>query len=159
MTSDGHGCPPDGRQSFEGWFQDQQLSVNECFENPESKTDVEVYLQRLAVGARHGVGSRGSCRLSAQTVSVRQAFLKSKDADRRLDQLEDQLQRGGKQIPPEQQAEVTEWLKEQRGEVSTFRSHCHNRQQQMEALFSDLSRYQRADRNKTRTSDQRLLVL
>lgn len=72
---------------------------------------------------------------------VSQAFLKSKDADRRLDHLKDQLQRGGKQIPPEQQTEVTEWLEEQRGEVSTFRSHCHNRQQQMESLLSDLSRY------------------
>lgn len=72
---------------------------------------------------------------------VYQAFLKSKDADRRLDQLKDQLQRGSKQIPPEQQTEVIEWLEEQRGEVSTFRSHCHNRQQQMESLFSDLSRY------------------
>lgn len=39
----------DGMQSFEGWFQDLQLSVNECFENPESRTDVEVLLQRLAV--------------------------------------------------------------------------------------------------------------
>lgn len=36
-------------QSFEGWFQDLQLSVNECFENPESRTDVEILLQRLAV--------------------------------------------------------------------------------------------------------------
>lgn len=39
----------DGMQSFEGWFQDLQLSVNECFENPESRTDVEILLQRLAV--------------------------------------------------------------------------------------------------------------
>lgn len=76
---------------------------------------------------------------------VAQAFLKSKDANRRLDHLEDQLQRGGKQIPPEQQAEVGEWLREQRGEVSTFRSHCHNRQQQMESLLSDLSRCHRAE--------------
>lgn len=76
---------------------------------------------------------------------VAQAFLKSKDADRRLDHLKDQLQRGGKQIPPEQLTEVTEWLKEQRGEVSTFRSHCHNRQQQMESLLSDLSRSHRAE--------------
>lgn len=72
---------------------------------------------------------------------VSQAFLKSKDADRRLDHLKDQLERGGKQIPPEQQTEVSEWLEEQRGEVSTFRSHCLNRQQQMESLLSDLSRY------------------
>lgn len=51
------GSRPDGRQSFEGWFQDLQLGVNECFENPESKTDVEVYLQRLAVSERQSSGS------------------------------------------------------------------------------------------------------
>lgn len=78
---------------------------------------------------------------------VPQAFLKSKDADRRLDQLNDQLDRGSEQIPPEQQTEVREWLEEQRGEVSTFRSHCHNRQQQMEALFSHLSRYHQQSRD------------
>lgn len=39
----------DERQSFEEWFQDSQLSVNECFENPESKADVETSLQRLTV--------------------------------------------------------------------------------------------------------------
>lgn len=45
---------PDGSQSFEGWFQDLQLSVNECFENPESRTDVEIYLQRLSVSRLSG---------------------------------------------------------------------------------------------------------
>lgn len=40
---------PDEKQSFEEWFQDLQLAVNECFENPESRTDVETFLQRLAV--------------------------------------------------------------------------------------------------------------
>lgn len=45
---------PDGSQSFEGWFQDLQLSVNECFENPESRTDVEIYLQRLTVSQAGG---------------------------------------------------------------------------------------------------------
>lgn len=71
-----------------------------------------------------------------------QAFLKSKDAERRLDQLKDQLQRGGKQVPPEQQSEITDWLKEQRDEVITFKSHCQNRQKQMESLLSDLNRYE-----------------
>lgn len=40
---------PDEKLSFEGWFQDLQVSVNECFENPESRTDVETSLQRLTV--------------------------------------------------------------------------------------------------------------
>lgn len=39
----------DEKQSFEEWFQDLQLSVNECFENPESRTHVEMSLQRLIV--------------------------------------------------------------------------------------------------------------
>lgn len=42
----------DESQSFEEWFQDLQLSVNECFENPESRTDVETSLQRLTVSGR-----------------------------------------------------------------------------------------------------------
>jgi len=36
-------------QSFEEWLQDEQLSVNECFENPERKQDVEMSMQRLTV--------------------------------------------------------------------------------------------------------------
>lgn len=41
--------PSDERQSFERWLQDLQLLVNECFENPESRADVELHLQRLTV--------------------------------------------------------------------------------------------------------------
>lgn len=100
-----------------------------------------MYLQRLAVSERQRLESSGSLQAPHTLSHVEQAFLKSKDADRRLDQLSDQLERGSAKIPPEQQAEVTEWLREQRGEVSTFRSHCRNRQQQMESLFGDLSRY------------------
>lgn len=126
---------------------------------------MEVFLQRLAVsppphppmaGATqlpqvetpHLLTAGGSLcpelclRLSQQLrlSRVPQAFLKSRDADRRLDQLRDRLQRGGQQVPAEQQTEVREWLQEQRGEVSTFRSHCQHRQQQMEALFNHLGR-------------------
>ncbi len=36
-------------QSFEEWLQDEQLSVNECFENPERKQDIETSMQRLTV--------------------------------------------------------------------------------------------------------------
>ncbi|XP_031729025.1 nesprin-2-like, partial [Anarrhichthys ocellatus] len=109
----------DERQSFEEWFQDLQLSVNECFESPESRADVETSLQRLA------------------------GFLKSKDPERRLDQLKDQLQRGGQQVPPQQLSEFTDWVKEQQKEVGTFRTHCHSRQKQMEPLLSDLNSLQK----------------
>ncbi|CAG5866901.1 unnamed protein product [Menidia menidia] len=105
----------DERQSFEEWFQDLQLSVNECFENPESRTDVEISVQRL-----HG-------------------FLKSHDTKRRLDQLKDQIDRGSKQFPPQQLSELNNWLKEQKEEVDTFKTHCHNRQKQMDSLLDDLN--------------------
>lgn len=39
----------DERELFEEWFQDLQLAVNECFESPESKSDVETSVQRLNV--------------------------------------------------------------------------------------------------------------
>lgn len=80
-----------------------------------------------------------------------QAFLKSRDAERRLEQLKDQLQRGGQQVPPQQQSDFTDWLKEQRDEVDTFKGHCLNRQKGMESLLSDLNKYAlflvRCDRN------------
>lgn len=70
---------------------------------------------------------------------VLQGFLKSKDAERRLDQLKDHLERGSQQVPSQQLSEFTDWLKEQQEEVDTFRTHCHNRQKQMESLLSDLN--------------------
>ncbi|KAF7647688.1 hypothetical protein LDENG_00168300, partial [Lucifuga dentata] len=108
----------DESESFEEWFQDLQLSVNECFENPESRTDVEVSLQKLA------------------------GFLASKEGERRLDRLRDQLEHGDEQIPPQQLAELGERLKEQQQEVATFRAHCHNRQKQMETFLSTLNSLQ-----------------
>lgn len=36
-------------QMFEDWLQDAQLAVNECFENPETKADVQASMQRLQV--------------------------------------------------------------------------------------------------------------
>ncbi|XP_055361732.1 nesprin-2-like isoform X2 [Betta splendens] len=109
----------DERQSFEEWFQDLQLSVNECFENPECRTDVETSLQRLI------------------------GFLKSKDAERRLDQLKAELERGSQQIPSQQLPELTDWLKEQQEEVGMFRTHCHNRQKKIESLLVDLNSLQK----------------
>nr|XP_033499149.1 nesprin-2 [Epinephelus lanceolatus] len=108
----------DEKQSFEEWFQDLQLSVNECFEQPESRADVETSLQKLT------------------------AFLKSRDAERRLEQLKDQLERGSKQVPPQQLSEFKDWLKEQEKEVGRFRTHCDNKQKQMEPLLSDLNSLQ-----------------
>nr|XP_020467229.1 uncharacterized protein LOC109966618 [Monopterus albus] len=105
----------DERQTFEEWFQDVQLFANECFENPESRADVETSLQRLT------------------------GFLKSKDAERRLEQLKDQLERGSQEIPSQQLSELANWLKEQQVELETFTAHCHNRQKQMESLLSDLN--------------------
>ncbi|CAJ1074541.1 LOW QUALITY PROTEIN: nesprin-2 [Xyrichtys novacula] len=109
----------DEKQTFIGWFQDLQMSVNECFENPESKTHVETSLQRLT------------------------GFLKAKDEERRLDQLKDQLEKGSRKVPPQQLSEFNDWLKEQQEEVETFRTHCLNRQEQMEALLGDLNSLQK----------------
>ncbi|XP_028420977.1 nesprin-2 [Perca flavescens] len=103
----------DERQSFEDWFQDLQLSVNECFEHPESRADVETSLQRLT------------------------------DAERRLEHLKVQLERGSQQAPLQQLSEFTDWLKEQQKEVATFRTHCLNRQKQMEPLLRDLNSLQK----------------
>lgn len=41
--------PSDECQTFEDWLQDAQLAVNECFENPEMREDVEAFMQRLQV--------------------------------------------------------------------------------------------------------------
>ena len=54
--------------------------------------------------------------------------------------MRDQLEKGREQIPPQQHSEFSGWMKEQQEEVGTFRTHCHNRQQQMESLLSDLNR-------------------
>lgn len=71
---------------------------------------------------------------------VCQGFLKSNDAERRLDQMRDQLERGGPQVGVQQLSELTDWLKEQREEVATFKTHCRNRQEQMESLYDHLDR-------------------
>ncbi|XP_063764360.1 nesprin-2-like [Eleginops maclovinus] len=107
------------KQLFGEWFQNLQLSVNECFEHPESRADVETFLERLA------------------------SFLKSKDSERRLEQLKDQRERGSQQLPPQQLSEFSDWLKEQQKEVATFRTHCQNRQEQLEPLLNDLNSLQK----------------
>ncbi|KAK7884442.1 hypothetical protein WMY93_027565 [Mugilogobius chulae] len=109
----------DEKQSFTEWFQDQQLSVNECFENPESTANVETTIQRLT------------------------AFLKSTDPERRLDQLRDQVNRGQKQIPDQNLVEISDFIREQQEEVDTFRTHCQNRLVQMEELLNLLHSLQK----------------
>ncbi|XP_028293927.1 nesprin-2 [Gouania willdenowi] len=104
------------KQSFEKWFQDLQVSVNECFENPETRADVETSVQRLA------------------------GFLKAKDAERHLEQLKERLNRGREQLSPQQLNEITEWQKEQQQELHTFQTLCINRQEEMQQLLTDLNR-------------------
>ncbi|PWA22605.1 hypothetical protein CCH79_00020376, partial [Gambusia affinis] len=96
----------DERKLFEEWFQDLQLSVNECFESPESRSD---------------------------------GFINSEDTERRLRQLNDQLERAKQQVSSQQLSEFINWLKEQQEEVATFRAHCQSRQEQMESLLDDLN--------------------
>lgn len=38
-------------QMFEDWLQDEQLAVNECFENPETREDVEASMLKLKVSS------------------------------------------------------------------------------------------------------------
>lgn len=80
------------------------------------------------------------CRFLDALCLLCQAFLKSRDAERRLEQLKEQLQRGGQQVPPQEQSDFADWLKEQQDEVETFKGHCLNRQKGMESLLSDLNR-------------------
>ncbi|XP_043997936.1 nesprin-2-like isoform X3 [Gambusia affinis] len=109
----------DERKLFEEWFQDLQLSVNECFESPESRSDVETSLQKLT------------------------GFINSEDTERRLRQLNDQLERAKQQVSSQQLSEFINWLKEQQEEVATFRAHCQSRQEQMESLLDDLNQLQK----------------
>ncbi|KAM9777590.1 nesprin-2 [Neosynchiropus ocellatus] len=109
----------DERQSFDDWYQNLQMSVNECFENPETREDVNTSLDRLT------------------------RFLKSLDPERRLDQLQVQIQRGQRQVPEQQISELSTWMSEQRQEVSTFRTHCQNRLTQLQELQQNLDSLQK----------------
>ncbi|CAL8302952.1 unnamed protein product, partial [Boreogadus saida] len=102
----------DDNQRFDEFFQDLQLSINECFENPECREDVETSLNRLT------------------------GFLEARESERRLAQLRERLEGGREQIPPPVLEELTSWLEEQQKEVSTFATHCSNRQQQMQSTLN-----------------------
>ncbi|KAJ7990956.1 hypothetical protein DPEC_G00292250 [Dallia pectoralis] len=104
--------------SFEEWIQDLQLSLNECFESPGCRQDVETSIQKL------------SC------------FLASKDGEELLSQLREHVERGSQQLPPEQIAQFTDWLMEQGEELATFRTHCQSRHSQLDTVLSNLNSLQ-----------------
>ncbi|XP_067242791.1 nesprin-2 isoform X14 [Chanodichthys erythropterus] len=106
-------------QSFEEWLQDEQLSVNECFENPERKQDVEMSMQRLT------------------------SFLASKEGEQRLAQLKERFERGGQaKIPSDAQALLSTWHQEQEGELATLRAHCQGRHKQLDDILQNLNSLQ-----------------
>jgi len=82
----------------------------------------------------------GCSRCVSLSLSRHQGFLKSKEAERRLQQLKEQLERGGPRVPPEERSELSAWLAEQQEEVQTFTAQCLNRQSQMQPLLRDLDR-------------------
>ncbi|KAG7466266.1 hypothetical protein MATL_G00163020 [Megalops atlanticus] len=98
-------------QAFEDWFQDLQLSVNECFENPEKRQDVEASVQKLT------------------------GFLEYREGERRLGRLKERVARAGEQLSSEQLAPLSVWLQEQEEELTTFRSHCQDRHSHLEACL------------------------
>ena len=71
---------------------------------------------------------------------VFQGFLEARESERRLAQLKERLDRGREQIPPPVLEELTSWLEEQQKEVSTFATHCSNRQQQMQSTLNTFKR-------------------
>ncbi|KAG7234117.1 hypothetical protein INR49_005781 [Caranx melampygus] len=100
----------DEKQSFEGWLQDLQLLVNECFENLRAEQMWNYICKDSLETSGAAEGSAGE----------------RQPAD-----------------PPQQLSDFTEWLKEQQEEVGTFRTHCHNRQTEMESLLGDLNSLQK----------------
>ncbi|KAG9336609.1 hypothetical protein JZ751_002956 [Albula glossodonta] len=105
-------------QAFEEWFQDLQLSVNECFENPERRQDVEASMQKLT------------------------AFLEYKEGERRLGRLKERVARAGEQLSLEQLDPLNMWLQEQEEELTTFRAHCQERRNHLEACLRTINSLQ-----------------
>ncbi|TSV02080.1 Nesprin-2 [Bagarius yarrelli] len=102
-------------QMFEDWLQDAQLAVNECFENPEMKEDVEASMQRL------------------------EDFLASEEGDQRLAQVKKALEkRGQEEVSAETHAELCAWQQEQEGELNTLRAHCQGRHKQLKDILIQL---------------------
>eukprot|EP00064_Thunnus_orientalis_P017569 superscaffoldBa00003775_g17653 len=81
----------DERQSFEEWFQDLQLAVNECFENPESRTFVETYLQRLTHHSSFCEWLQSREKQSVESDKVKHLLKDLQDESQRADTLSELL--------------------------------------------------------------------
>ncbi|XP_042565729.1 nesprin-2-like [Clupea harengus] len=105
--------------AFEEWFQDLQLSVNECFENPERRQEVETALKRLT------------------------SFLSSKDGEQKLSLLREQVECSGEErLGSEPQAQLRVLLREQQDELDTFRAHCRDRLALMQEIQQNINSLQ-----------------
>ncbi|XP_048093066.1 nesprin-1-like, partial [Alosa alosa] len=105
--------------AFEEWFQDLQLSVNECFENPERRQDVETALKRLT------------------------SFLSSKEGEQRLSQLRERVESSGtERLGAEPQAQLQVLVQEQQDELDTFRAHCRDRLTLMQDIMKNINSLQ-----------------
>ncbi|TRY90471.1 hypothetical protein DNTS_015631 [Danionella cerebrum] len=103
-------------QSFEEWLQDEQLSVNECFENPERKQDVEISMQRLT------------------------CFLDSREGEQHLTQLKERFMSSGQlKVSSEAQALFSTWHQEQEGELATLKAHCQGRHKQLDDIIQNFN--------------------
>uniref|UniRef100_W5MW17 Spectrin repeat containing, nuclear envelope 2a n=1 Tax=Lepisosteus oculatus TaxID=7918 RepID=W5MW17_LEPOC len=105
-------------QAYEQWLQELQLSMNECFENPERRQDMESSLQRLT------------------------EFLACREGERRIARLKESLSSVGAQLPEAQSSSLSAWLQEQEEELNTFRSHCQNKHSQLDAGLRTLDSLQ-----------------
>ncbi|XP_062851798.1 nesprin-2 [Trichomycterus rosablanca] len=105
-------------QMFEDWLQDEQLAVNECFENPEKREDVEASMLKL------------------------KDFLVSGEGEQRLSQVKNAIEKKDQEIPAETQVQLSTWQQEQEGELSTLRAHCHGRHKQLEDILFKLNSLQ-----------------
>ncbi|KAL2098631.1 hypothetical protein ACEWY4_005111 [Coilia grayii] len=106
--------------AFEEWFQDLQLNVNECFENPETCQDVETALKKL------------------------EAFLSSVEGEQRLSQLCERVEGSGEEhLGVEPQALLRDLLQEQQEELDTFRAHCRDRHALLQNILQNINGVQR----------------
>ncbi|MBN3317201.1 SYNE2 protein, partial [Atractosteus spatula] len=103
-------------QAYEQWLQELQLSMNDCFENPERRQDMESSLQRIT------------------------EFLACREGERRIARLKECLSSVGAQLPEAQSSSLLAWLQEQEEELNTFRSHCQNKHSQLDVGLRTLDR-------------------
>ena len=72
--------------------------------------------------------------------STCQGFLSSKAGENRLGALRQHVERGRGQVPSQQLAQLTSWLKEQEEELVALRAHCQGRWDQLDSTLSTLNR-------------------